>query len=110
MSACFEQKDGTGRDRNKTDFAIELARRTNMPRAKALEVTSVMLSIMSEKLDEKEEIHFDGLGTFQVRYSPERPARNFRTGEPVMIPVRYKVIFKASPHLLEEIKDKQETK
>ena len=82
---------------NKTDFAIELARRTNMPRAKALEVTSVMLSIMSEKLDEKEEIHFDGLGTFQVRYSPERPAR-------------YKVIFKASPHLLEEIKGKQETK
>ena len=68
-----------------------------MPRAKALEVTSVMLSIMSEKLDEKEEIHFDGLGTFQVRYSPERPAR-------------YKVIFKASPHLLEEIKGKQETK
>ena len=27
---------------NKTDFAIELARRTNMPRAKALEVTNVM--------------------------------------------------------------------
>ncbi len=50
MSACFEQKDGTRRDRNKTDFAIELARRTNMPRAKAVEVTSVMLSIMSEAL------------------------------------------------------------
>ena len=50
MSACFEQKGVTIRDMNKTDFAIELARRTNMPRAKALEVTSVMLSIMSEAL------------------------------------------------------------
>ena len=50
MSACFEQKSVTIRDRNKSDFAIELARRTNMPRAKALEVTSVMLSIMSEAL------------------------------------------------------------
>ena len=50
MSACFEQKGVTIRDMNKTDFAIELARKTNMPRAKALEVTSVMLSIMSEAL------------------------------------------------------------
>ena len=63
-----------------------------------------------EDFYEKEEIHFDGLGTFQVRYSPERPARNFRTGKSIMIPTRYKVIFQASPHLLEEIKGKQETK
>jgi nucleoid DNA-binding protein len=45
-----------------------------------------------------------------VRYSPERPARNFRTGKPIMIPARYKVIFQASPQLLKEIKGKQETK
>ena len=43
---------------NKIDFVSELARMTNMPKAKALGVTNAMVDILVKKLNEKEKIQF----------------------------------------------------
>lgn len=88
---------------NKTDFVSELARLTNMPKARALGVTNAMVDIISKILNDKEKIQFVGFGTLEVKHSPERIARNPRTSEPVVIPERYKVVFKPSEHLLDKL-------
>ena len=88
---------------NKKDFATELAEMIKMPRAKALKITDAMLDILSRRLSEKEKIQFAGFGSFEVRLSPERMARNPRTKEPVLIPERYKAVFKPSLQLLDDL-------
>ncbi len=88
---------------NKIDFVSELARMTNMPKAKALGVTNAMVDILVKKLNEKEKIQFIGFGTLEVKHSPERMARNPRTKEPVLIPERYKAVFRPSENLLDKL-------
>jgi len=88
---------------NKIDFVSELARMTNMPKAKALGVTNAMVDILVKKLNEKEKIQFIGFGTLEIKHSPERMARNPRTKEPVLIPERYKAVFRPSENLLDKL-------
>ena len=88
---------------NKLDFANELAETTNIPRSKALGIINAMLDILSKKLNEKEKIQFIGFGTLEVRLSSERMARNPRTKEPVLIPERYKAVFRPGEHLLDKL-------
>ena len=92
---------------NKSVFAKELAALTNLPKAKALEVTNAMLGILSDALNEGEAVSFVGFGTFEVRHTPERMARNPRTNEPAIIPARYRAVFKPSPHLMDRMNGKQ---
>jgi len=90
---------------NKMDFVIELAKLTNMSKEKAMGVTNAMVDILSEKLNEKEKIQFIGFGTLEVKHSPERLARNPRTLAPIVIPERYKAVFKPSEHLLDKLNE-----
>lgn len=92
---------------NKMDFAVELAKMTNLPKEKAIGATNAMLAILSRRLNDKEKIQFIGFGTLYVRYSPERTARNPRTNEPVIIPERYKAVFKPSDNLLNELNGRE---
>ena len=94
---------------NKIDFVSELARMTNMPKAKALGVTNAMVDILVKKLNEKEKIQFIGFGTLEVKHSPERMARNPRTKEPVLIPERYKAVFRPSENLLDKLNGEEKT-
>lgn len=92
---------------NKMDFAVELANMTNLSKEKALGATNAMLEILSRRLNDKEKIQFIGFGTLYVRHSPERTARNPRTNEPVVIPERYKAVFKPSDNLLNKLNGRE---
>ncbi len=74
-----------------------------MPKTKALGVTNAMVDILVKKLNEKEKIQFIGFGTLEVKHSPERMARNPRTKETVLIPERYKAVFRPSENLLDKL-------
>ena len=80
-----------------------------MPKAKALGVTNAMVDILVKKLNEKEKIQFIGFGTLEVKHSPERMARNPRTKEPVLIPERYKAVFRPSENLLDKLNGEEKT-
>ncbi len=84
---------------NKTDFAGELAKRTNIPRNKAIEITNAAIDILTEGIVKKEKIQFIGFGSFETKYTSQRMARNPKTKEPRMIPAGYKPVFKASKTL-----------
>ena len=88
---------------NKMDYINKLAKKTNLPRTTALRITNAMLDIFQKELNEKERIQFIGFGSFEVRNAPERMARNPRTKEHVLIPARYKVVFRPSEKLLNKL-------
>ena len=88
---------------NKMDYINQLAKKTNLPRTTALRITNAMLDIFQKELNEKERIQFIGFGSFEDRTAPERMARNPRTKEPVLIPARYKVVFRPSEKLLNKL-------
>ena len=106
FSRTTKEEKGTADKVNKSDFAKELAALANIPRARALEITDTMLGILSDTLNKGEAIQFIGFGTFDVRHTPERMARNPKTLEPVLIPERYKAVFKPSPHLMDSMNGK----
>ena len=88
---------------NKSEFANELASRTDIHRSKAMKITDTMLEIFSERLNKKDKVQFTGFGTFESRITPERMAKNPLTGESVVIPTRYKAVFKPSSKLLDKL-------
>ncbi len=92
---------------NKTEFADELSKKTNIPRAKALEITNAALDILSAAMVRKEKVKFIGFGAFETRYSPERKARNPRSGEAMILPAGYKPVFKAGTVLRKKLTEEK---
>ena len=66
-------------------------------------ITNVFFDVMTDVLSEGRNIEIRNFGSFKVRSYGTRPARNPKTGEPVMIPERTKVLFKAGKLLRKEI-------
>ena len=81
---------------NKTDFANELSERTSIPKSKAIEITNAALNILTEAMTKREKIQFIGFGSFEMKYSTQRIARNPQTGDEAIIPAGYKPIFQPS--------------
>ena len=88
---------------DKTELIIELAKSLNTTKKNAEEAVNAVLAIIAEHLADGDGISISGFGALTVRLTPERTARNPRTMERVIIPERGRVIFKASPKLLEKI-------
>ena len=86
---------------NKKDFASKLAYQAAISKPKAMEITNAMVSIIKESLNQRENIQFKGFGSFEIKLTHERMARNPRTMEDVLIPERYKAVFRPSSCLLE---------
>ncbi len=94
---------------DKTEFVNELAKMSDLSKVKALGVTNAMLDILTRKMNEKEKIQFIGFGTFETRHSPKRMARNPRTKVSIVIPERYKAVFKPSKTLLDKLNKGQKS-
>ncbi len=83
----------------KNDFVSELAERTGMTEDEADRVTHTFLEILSDSWSVKRPVCFRGFGIFEIRPTSERPARNPKTLEDVIIPSGYKPVFRASKRL-----------
>lgn len=80
----------------KAEFAAKIAEKTELSKAKALEVTEAMLTTILDSLRAGEEVRFLGFGTFSVAKIAARKSRNPRTGESIDLPERKRVKFKVS--------------
>lgn len=65
------------------------------------------VAVATEALAAGEEIPLRFLGVFHARAYPARTGRNPRTGAPVPIPARRRIIFRASPVLLDALNRRQ---
>ncbi len=62
-------------------------------------MVDAFLAAVKEALAHGNGIELRGFGSFKVRHSKARGARNPRTGEPVEVPARAVPVFKPSRHL-----------
>lgn len=83
----------------KTDFITELVLKTDLSEEEAEQFTDAFLSILKESWSKNIPVCFRGFGTFSIRPTSKRLARNPKTMEDVMIPAGYKPVFKASEKL-----------
>lgn len=88
---------------NKTEFAIELAKRSGMTQEQAKKVTAFMSDILYEQIAARNRIELRGLGIFLCRFTAEHQGRNPRSGESITIPASYRVIFQPCARLKKDL-------
>ena len=83
----------------KQDIANALVKKTELTHTQALVLTNQFFDQIIETLKNGEEVKLSSFGNFVVREKTQRPGRNPKTGEEVIISARKVVTFKAGPKL-----------
>ena len=83
----------------KQDIANALVKKTNLTRTQALVLTNQFFEQITETLSKGEDFKLSSFGNFVIRKKSQRPGRNPKTGEEVIISARKVVTFKAGPKL-----------
>ncbi len=94
----------------KQDFAEKLAKKTDISKAKAMDVIDAIFStkpregIIAVELDAGRDFTITGFGTFKTRKTKARKGRNPQTGKEITIAARRSVSFRAGKGLKERIR------
>ncbi len=94
---------------NKTELAEKLAGRTELTRAKALEVVDAIFSvdsgqgIIAVELDADRDVTIAGFGKFETRRRSAREGRNPATGATIQIAAKKVAAFKAAKGLRDRV-------
>ena len=83
----------------KQDIANTLVKETNLTQTEALVLTNEFFDQITQQLGKGKNVKLSSFGNFILREKSERPGRNPKTGEEVMISARKVVTFKAGPKL-----------
>lgn len=83
----------------KQDIANTLVKETNLTQTEALVLTNEFFDQITQQLGKGKNVKLSSFGNFVLREKSERPGRNPKTGEEVMISARKVVTFKAGPKL-----------
>ena len=84
---------------NKSDLATEVAKRTQLSKAKAWEVVSATFESIKGSLKKGQKVSLIGFGSFLVRARKARMGRNPKTGETIQIKARKVPAFSAGSEL-----------
>lgn len=85
---------------NKAEFRIQLASRLSLPQYVTNDIIDACLDIISQSLQNGDNITLQGFGVFSPWQQTERLGRNPRTGEECTIIPRTSVKFKPGKYLL----------
>lgn len=80
---------------NKNEFIKALATRLDVSQHDAARATDAVLGILSDTLNEGSDITIPDFGKLEPKVVAEHQARNPQTGEPVTVPEKTTVRFKA---------------
>lgn len=84
---------------NKTDLVLSVSN-VVATHGEAKKAVTKIFDEMAKALKEGNKVVVQGFGSFHVVMRKSKPARNPRTGEPVMIPPRRRIKFKMAKGLL----------
>ena len=84
---------------NKSDLANDVAKRTQLSKAKAWEVVSATFESIKTSLKKGQKVSLIGFGSFLVRARKARTGRNPQTGETIQIKARKVPAFSAGSEL-----------
>jgi len=88
----------------KADMAKSLFNAIGLNKKEARELVDLFFQELEACLADGEQIRLSGFGNFDLRDKSERPGRNPRTGEEVLIPARRVVTFRAGGKLQARVK------
>ena len=91
----------------KAELVSVVRRRTGLGRREAQDVVNVVIEALREAMLRGERIEIRGLGVFTVKERAGRKGKDPRTQEPIEIPPRKTVVFKASKTLKEALNSKE---
>ena len=72
-------------------------------RGKSIELVETVIELITETLENEEDVMISGFGKFCVRDKNTRKGRNPATGETMMLPARKVVTFKCSGKLRDRV-------
>lgn len=84
---------------NRQSLIDKAAAESGLSRSDTAAVFELMFEEISNALVAGQYVKLAGFCTFAPKSSPQRPARNPKTGEPVMIPAHTRIQFRPSNHL-----------
>lgn len=90
---------------NKKEFVDELSERTGLTKKDSREVLDESLDIITEALQDDEDVMFTGFGKFENRTRQSTTGRNPQTGEKMKIPAKIMPKFKAGKNLKEGVQE-----
>ena len=89
---------------SRTEIAKAIASSSSLTASKSRSLLDSVIAIITTFLQEGKDVELRGFALFRVKHVPARKARNPRTGAPVSVAARRKVVIKASPKLLGKVK------
>ena len=87
----------------KAQLSEMLFEQLGLNKRESKEYIEAFFELISTRLVDGQDVKLSGFGNFEIRSKSGRPGRNPRTGEPVPIPPKRVVTFKASAMLKEQI-------
>ena len=84
---------------NKAQLIDEIVAKTGLKKKDAENVVTAFINISSETLAKGEKVQIAGLGSFEVKTKAQRPGRNPKTQEVIIIPESKSITFSASKTL-----------
>jgi DNA-binding protein HU-beta len=88
---------------NKHELVVKMAKDSGVTARQAEKALKTFFSAIEESLRKDGRVRFIGFGTFYVAERKARAGRNPRTGEPIKIPAKKVVRFRASKRLLDAV-------
>ena len=89
---------------NKTEFVAAIAEKAEISKKDADKAVAALIETVTETLKAGGEIQLVGFGTFKVSERAERPGRNPKTKEAIVIPASKVPAFKAGAALKNAVK------
>ena len=84
----------------KIQLAEKMAEITGKPKSQMVKAIDAFTEAVGAELKNGETVTLVGFGSFSVKTTNARTARNPRTGESVAVPAKQKAVFKASKDLV----------
>lgn len=88
---------------NKAELVNAIAKTTRQTKAETERTLDAFISVVTEKIQSKEDVKLVGFGTFGVSERKARLGRNPQTGEEIQIPARTVPVFRPGKELKESI-------
>ncbi|SHJ78051.1 HU family DNA-binding protein [Desulfofundulus thermosubterraneus] len=84
---------------SKADLVKVVADKTGLSRKGAERAVAAFMDAVREAVTRGETVRIPGFGTFAVRERAARQGRDIKTGEPITVPARKAVVFRAGEGL-----------
>ena len=89
----------------KAEVAEHLFEKVGLSKRDAKDMVEVFFEEIRETLESGEQVKLSGFGNFDLRVKSERPGRNPKTGESVLLPGKHVPHFKPGKELRERVND-----